>query len=76
MARLRLVGPDRARHLLRQLLPPGPGRRRAARDRPEELNARVRLHDLRHSFAVLSLSAEAHCMQVSQWLGHESYVTT
>ncbi|GAA5135437.1 site-specific integrase [Pseudonocardia adelaidensis] len=36
----------------------------------------VRLHDLRHTFAVLSLSAGAHCMQVSKWLGHESYVTT
>jgi integrase len=36
----------------------------------------VRLHDLRHSFAVISLSAGAHCMQVSKWLGHESYVTT
>ncbi len=36
----------------------------------------VRLHDLRHSFAVISLSAGAHYMQVSKWLGHESYVTT
>lgn len=36
----------------------------------------VRLHDLRHTFAVLSLSAGEHYMQVSQWLGHESYVTT
>ncbi len=36
----------------------------------------VRLHDLRHTYAVLSLSAGAHYMQVSQWLGHESYVTT
>ncbi|TQM44106.1 tyrosine-type recombinase/integrase [Pseudonocardia cypriaca] len=36
----------------------------------------VRLHDLRHTFAVLSLSAGAHYMQVSKWLGHESYVTT
>ncbi|MBN9734802.1 MULTISPECIES: site-specific integrase [unclassified Pseudonocardia] len=36
----------------------------------------VRLHDLRHSFAVLSLTAGAHYMQVSKWLGHESFVTT
>jgi integrase len=36
----------------------------------------TRLHDLRHTFAVLSLSAGAHYMQVSKWLGHESYVTT
>jgi integrase len=36
----------------------------------------VRLHDLRHTFAVLFLSAGAHYMQVSKWLGHESYVTT
>ncbi|MHA6621188.1 hypothetical protein [Pseudonocardia sp. DLS-67] len=28
------------------------------------------------TFAVLSLSAGAHYMQVSKWLGHESYVTT
>ena len=36
----------------------------------------VRLHDLRHSYAVLSLSAGAHYMAVSKWLGHESFVTT
>jgi integrase len=36
----------------------------------------VLLHDLRHTFAVLSLTAGAHYMQVSQWLGHESCVTT
>lgn len=29
----------------------------------------VRLHDLRHSFAVISLSAGAHYMAVSTWLG-------
>jgi integrase len=38
--------------------------------------APTRLHDLRHTYAVLSLSAGAHYMQVSKWLGHESYVTT
>ncbi|WP_300018592.1 site-specific integrase [Pseudonocardia sp.] len=36
----------------------------------------VRLHDLRHTFAVLSLTSGAHYMQVSKWLGHESFVTT
>jgi integrase len=36
----------------------------------------VRLHDLRHTFAVLSLTAGAHYMQVSKWMGHESFVTT
>jgi len=35
-----------------------------------------RTHDLRHTFAVLSLSAGEHYMQVIKWLGHESYVTT
>ena len=36
----------------------------------------VRLHDLRHTFAVLQLSAGTHFMQVSKWLGHSSYVLT
>jgi integrase len=36
----------------------------------------VRLHDLRHTYAVLSLSAGAHYMQISRWMGHESFVTT
>jgi integrase len=35
----------------------------------------VRLHDLRHTFATLQLSAGVH-MQVSKWLGHSSYVLT
>ena len=35
-----------------------------------------RWHDLRHTFAVMSLSAGEHYMQVSKWLGHASYVTT
>jgi integrase len=38
--------------------------------------ARCRWHDLRHAFAVLSLSAGEHYMQVSKWLGHANYVTT
>ena len=36
----------------------------------------VRLHDLRHTFAVLQLSAGVHFMQVSQWLGHATYSLT
>ncbi|WP_454836198.1 tyrosine-type recombinase/integrase [Rhodococcus qingshengii] len=35
-----------------------------------------RWHDLRHTFAVLSLSAGEHYMAVSKWLGHASFVTT
>jgi hypothetical protein len=36
----------------------------------------VRLHDLRHTFAVLQLSAGVHFMQVSKWLGHATYSLT
>jgi integrase len=36
----------------------------------------VRWHDLRHAFAVISLSAGEHYMAVSKMLGHASYVTT
>lgn len=36
----------------------------------------ARWHDLRHTFAVLSLSEGEHYMQVSKWLGHASFVTT
>ena len=36
----------------------------------------VRLHDLRHTGAVLWLSAGVHFMQVSKWLGHSIYVLT
>jgi integrase len=36
----------------------------------------VRLHDLRHTFAVLQLSAGVHFMQVSQWRGHATYSLT
>lgn len=35
-----------------------------------------RWHDLRHAFAVMSLSAGEHYLQVSKRLGHASYVTT
>ena len=36
----------------------------------------MRLHDLRHTFAALQLSAGVHFMQVSQWLGHSTYTLT
>jgi integrase len=36
----------------------------------------VRLHDLRHSFATLQLSAGVHFMQVSKWLGHSTFTLT
>lgn len=36
----------------------------------------VRLHDLRHTFAVLSLSAGEHYMMVSKWLGHATFSIT
>jgi integrase len=36
----------------------------------------VRLHDLRHTFAVLQLSAGVHFMQVSKWLGHSTFTVT
>ncbi|MDP0398912.1 site-specific integrase [Tsukamurella strandjordii] len=35
-----------------------------------------RWHDLRHTFAVLSLSAGEHYMAVSKWLGHAQFTTT
>jgi len=35
-----------------------------------------RWHDLRHAFAVMSLSAGEHYMAVSKMLGHASFVTT
>jgi integrase len=35
-----------------------------------------RLHDLRHTFAVLQLSAGRHFMQVSKWLGHSTFTLT
>jgi integrase len=36
----------------------------------------VRFHDLRHTFAVLQLSAGTHFMQVSKWLGHSTFTLT
>ena len=36
----------------------------------------VRLHDLRHTAAVLWLSNNVHFIQVAKWLGHSSYVLT
>jgi uncharacterized protein with von Willebrand factor type A (vWA) domain len=40
------------------------------------LRTGVRLHDLRHTFAVLQLSAGVHFMQVSKWLGHSTFTLT
>lgn len=36
----------------------------------------IRVHDLRHTFAVLQLSAGVHFMQVSKWLGHSTFTLT
>lgn len=36
----------------------------------------VRLHDLRHTFAVMQLMAGVHFMQVSRWLGHSTFTLT
>lgn len=36
----------------------------------------VRMHDFRHTAAVLWLTNGVHFMQVSKWLGHASYVIT
>lgn len=36
----------------------------------------VRMHDLRHTFAVLQLSDGKPILQVSQWLGHSTYTLT
>jgi hypothetical protein len=36
----------------------------------------VRLHGLRHTAAVLWLTAGVHCIQVAKWLGHSSHVLT
>ncbi len=33
----------------------------------------IRLHDLRHTFATLQLSAGVYFMQVSKWLRHSTY---
>ncbi|MFA4083444.1 tyrosine-type recombinase/integrase [Mycobacteroides salmoniphilum] len=38
--------------------------------------AGVRVHDLRHTFAVQHLSSGTPFMQVSEWLGHADYVVT
>ena len=35
-----------------------------------------RLHDLRHTFAVMQLMAGVHFMQVSRWMGHSTFTLT
>jgi len=52
--------------------PQGPDRNRPAR----HPTAGVRLHDLRHTFAVQQLWAGTHFMQVSKWLGHSTFTWT
>jgi integrase len=51
-----------------------PASRPASKDAPAVHG--VRLHDLRHTFAVLQLSAGTHFMQVSKWLGHSTFTLT
>ncbi|ACC42849.1 prophage integrase [Mycobacterium marinum M] len=51
-----------------------PASRPATKDAPATRG--VRLHDLRHTFAVLQLSAGTHFMQVSKWLGHSTFTLT
>ena len=43
---------------------------------PEPATRGVRFHDLRHTFAVLQLSAGVPFMQVSKWLGHSAFSIT
>ena len=51
-----------------------PATRPATDDQPARRG--VRLHDLRHTFAVLQLSNGVHFMQVSKWLGHSTFTLT
>jgi integrase len=51
-----------------------PASRPATKDVPPVQG--VRLHDLRHTFATLQLSAGVHFMQVSKWLGHSTFTLT
>ncbi|MGW5522710.1 tyrosine-type recombinase/integrase [Gordonia sp. NPDC003950] len=51
-----------------------PARRPATTDCPAQHG--VRLHDLRHTFAVMQLMAGVHFMQVSRWMGHSTFTLT
>ncbi|WP_216638672.1 hypothetical protein [Mycobacterium colombiense] len=51
-----------------------PASRPATQDEPAVRG--VRMHDLRHTFATLQLSAGVHFMQVSKWLGHSTFTLT
>jgi hypothetical protein len=51
-----------------------PASRPATKDAPAVQG--VRLHDLRHTFATLQLSAGVHFMQMSKWLGHSTFTLT
>ncbi|WP_457135490.1 tyrosine-type recombinase/integrase [Mycobacteroides abscessus] len=58
-------------------LPASEPARPATKDQPlRPAVTGTRLHDLRHTFATMQLSAEVHFMQVSKWLGHADYVVT
>lgn len=48
--------------------------RAATKDEPAVRG--FRLHDFRHTFAALQLTAGVHHMQVSKWLGHASWRVT
>ncbi|MEE3848971.1 tyrosine-type recombinase/integrase [Gordonia sp. LSe1-13] len=51
-----------------------PASRPATADAPAQQG--VRLHDLRHTFAVMQLMAGVHFMQVSRWMGHSTFTLT
>lgn len=73
------VDPDTfyAHYLQRALMAQGlPVSLSAARNENGTASRGIRFHDLRHTFAVLNLSANVHFMVVSKWLGHEKYTTT
>lgn len=77
-------GPKAKRRFERPLEAVGLPASRPAATRDDEVGNRVevpavegvRLHDLRHTFATLQLSAGVHFMQVSKWLGHSTYTLT
>lgn len=51
-----------------------PASRSATKTAPAQQG--VRLHDLRHSLAVMHLMAGVHFMQVSRWMGHSTFTLT
>ncbi|MUM21918.1 tyrosine-type recombinase/integrase [Mycobacterium sp. CBMA271] len=75
-----LVPAARDGRVLRHHFPPSLGSDRLAGHRPatadEPAVRGVRLHDLRHTFAAMQLSAGVHFMLVSKWLGHSTFTLT